>query len=89
MKQQPVKNVRRKNWRDGNALVEMVESETVLQEFQISDQLQEVLMAVVIVEEEGRVQHQEAIVVLPATEGEPAEGKIILPHAAGKFNPAN
>src|SRR5215207_8341298 len=62
----------------------MAGAETVLREVQVIEQLQEVLMAVVIVEEEKRVQHQEATVVLPAMAGEPAEGKATLPHGAGK-----
>ena len=62
----------------------MAGAEAVLQEVQIADQLHEVLMAVVIVEEEERVHHQEATVVLPAMAGEPAEGKVALPQEAGK-----
>lgn len=60
-------------------------AEVVLQGVQIADQLHEVLMAVVIVEEEEMFHHQEATIVLPAMVGEPAEGKVALPHAAGKI----
>ena len=61
----------------------MAGAEAVLREVQTTDQLQEVPVAVVIVEEE-RVHQQEAIVVLPVREGEAAEGKVVLPHGAGK-----
>ena len=62
----------------------MAGAEAVLQEVQTAGQLQEVPVAVIIVEEE-RVHHQEATVVLPVMAGEPAEGKVVLPHEAGKI----
>lgn len=64
----------------------MAGADKVLQEAQITGQLQELLMDVVIMEEGKRVHHQEATVVRPAMVGEPAEGKAPLPHGAGKIN---
>ena len=68
------------------AVHQLTGADAVLLEVQATGQLQEVLMAVVIMGEEERVHHPEAIVARPAMAGEPAEGKVILPHGAGKNN---
>lgn len=70
---------------------QLVEAEAIRPEVQITGRLHAALTNVIAVEAEVRVQHQEATVVLPAMEGEPAEEKVALLQEAGEIfgNPAN